>query len=156
MATLECHIKNLARSFVWWPGMDADWEEFMNTCQACQLSQYAPARAPLHPWEWPQRPRACLHVYYAGPFLGKIFLVVVDEYSKWMEVAIVNSATSGATIKKLQSMFAIHGLPEILVSNNGSQFYQLRISETVMSEQLCITLHPMGELSTLCSHSKKA
>jgi len=51
-----------------------------------------------------------------------MFLVVVDAHSKWIEVSIVNSATSAVTIQKLRSMFVTHGLPRMVVSDNGSVF----------------------------------
>ena len=51
-----------------------------------------------------------------------MLLVVVDAHSKWMEVSIVNSATTATTIEKLRAMFAIHGLPRTVVSDNGSVF----------------------------------
>ena len=54
-----------------------------------------------------------------------MYLIVVDAHSKWMETAIVNSATTAATIEKLRSMFATYGLPEILVSDNGTMFPSL-------------------------------
>ena len=65
---------------------------------------------------------ARIHVDYAGPFMGKMFLLVVDTHSKWMEVAVVTSATTQSTIEKLRVMFATHGLPDILVSDNGTAF----------------------------------
>ncbi|KAL5510827.1 hypothetical protein EMCRGX_G006433 [Ephydatia muelleri] len=49
-------MKGLARSFVWWPGIDAALEGKVKGCQACQKHGKAPAVAPLHPWEWPARP----------------------------------------------------------------------------------------------------
>ena len=33
---------------------------------------------------------------------------------------MVNPATSAITIQKLRSMFAAHGLPRVVVSDNGS------------------------------------
>ena len=51
-----------------------------------------------------------------------MLLVVVDAYSKWMEVSIVNSATTATTIEKLKTMFATYGLPRTVVSDNGSVF----------------------------------
>ena len=39
-------------------------------------------------------------------------------HSKWLEVVVVPSTTSAATTKALRSIFATHGLPEILVSDN--------------------------------------
>jgi len=49
-------MKGLARSFVWWPGMDSQLEEGVKACSSCQLNQNMPVTAPIHPWEWPQRP----------------------------------------------------------------------------------------------------
>ncbi|KAL9961178.1 hypothetical protein ACROYT_G030076 [Oculina patagonica] len=43
-------------------------------------------------------------------------------HSKWMDIHCVNSATSSATIEKLRTTFASHGLPEVVVSDNGSNF----------------------------------
>ena len=83
--------KALARSYVWWPGMDRDLEEQVNSCQTCQLHQKSPAEAPLHPWEWPGHPWERLHIDYAGPFMGHMFLVVVDAYSEWLEVYTMQS-----------------------------------------------------------------
>ena len=60
------------------------------------------------------------HVHYAGPFLRKMFLVVVDAHSKWPEVLIMNSTTSQSTIEALRTLFGRYELPTQLVSNNGS------------------------------------
>ena len=78
--------------------------------------------APLHPWEWPSRPWERIHIDYVGPFLGKIFLIMVDAYSKWLNVHPTIVATSRATIEKLRSTFAIHGVPTTIVNDNGSNF----------------------------------
>ena len=51
-----------------------------------------------------------------------MFLVIVDACSKWVDAYTVHTATTQGTIKKLQSSFAVHGLPDILVSDNGSCF----------------------------------
>ena len=55
-------------------------------------------------------------------FVGNMFLLIIDAHSKWMDIHCVNSATSSATNEKLRPAFALHGLPEILVSDNGSNF----------------------------------
>ena len=51
-----------------------------------------------------------------------MFLVVIDSHSKWLEVHEVSTATSALTFQKLRTMFAMHGLPDTLVSDNGSVF----------------------------------
>lgn len=115
-------MKALARSYVWWPNMDSEIEATVRRCQVCQTHRNLPTPAPLHPWEWPNRPWSRLHVDYAGPFLGKMFLVIIDAHSKWLDAYPMNSSTSTATIEKLRQSFAIHGLPETLVSDNGTCF----------------------------------
>ena len=113
-------MKALARSYVWWPGMDQQLENRVRLCEQCQLSRHVSPKVPLHPWEWPERPWSRIHVDYAGPFMGKWFLLVVDAHSKWIEVGIVSSATSTSTIQKLRAIFSTHGLPEVIVSDNGT------------------------------------
>ena len=61
---------------------------------------------------------------FAGPFLGHMFFFVMDAHSKWPEVVIMSSTTSQKTIEVLRSMFARHGLPEQLVSDNGRSSHQ--------------------------------
>lgn len=95
----------------------------------CQSTRKSPAPAPLHPWEWPARPWARVHIDHAGPFLGKRFLVVVDAQSKWLEVVPVPSISSQVTIGVLRSIFATHGLPEVVVSDNGTAFTSSEFQE---------------------------
>ena len=82
-------MKSLARSIVWWPGIDTDLQEKVRKCKQCQENQKSPALAPLHPWDWPKRPWARIHIDHAGPFQGKIYLVAVDAHSKWLEAVTV-------------------------------------------------------------------
>ena len=54
--------------------------------------------------------------------MGQMFLLIIDAHSKWMDIHCLNSATSSMTIEKLRTTFASHGLPEIVVTDNGSNF----------------------------------
>ena len=112
-------MKALARSYVWWPCMDADLEEAVRKCHACQVNQATPAAAPLHPWEWPSQPWMRVHIDFCGPVMGKMFLIAIDAHSMWIEAHSMTSITSAATMEKLRSMFAEHGIPAVLVSDNG-------------------------------------
>ena len=115
-------MKALARSYIWWIGLDKDIESLGKSCESCQAIKSNPTAAPLHPWVWPDTPWTRIHVDYAGPFLGKMFFLVVDAHSKWPEVFIMKSTTSQSTIEALRSLFGRYGLPEQLVSDNGPQF----------------------------------
>ena len=115
-------MKALARSYVWWPKLDADIEVLARSCTKCILNQENPAQAPIHPWEFPSTPWQRVHVDHAGPMDGETYLVVVDAYSKWLEVVNVKNTSSEESIRILRNIFATHGLPEILVTDNGSSF----------------------------------
>ena len=115
-------MKALARNYVWWPDLDSDITTKVHQCRICQEDRPNPPKAPLHPWDWPVRPWARLHIDHAGPFMGKLYLIVVDAYSRWIDVCIVHSTSAEATIQQLRSLFAVHGVPEQLVSDNGTGF----------------------------------
>ncbi|KAJ8375474.1 hypothetical protein SKAU_G00060540 [Synaphobranchus kaupii] len=115
-------MKALARSYVWWPGIDQQIEQLAMHCSGCQRVQNEPTIAPLHSWEWPASPWQRIHIDFAGPFMGTTFLVVVDACSKWPEVFTMNSTTTSHTIDVLRSLFARTGVPEQLVTDNGPQF----------------------------------
>ena len=115
-------MKSIARSLVWWPGIDKAIENEVEKCDQCQLHQKTPSLAPLHPWEWPNRPWSRVHIDHAGPFQGKLFLILVDAHSKWLEVMTVPSTSSEVSLQKLRVIFSTHGLPEVLVSDNASCF----------------------------------
>ena len=49
--------------------------------------------------------------------------------SKWMEVFPLNNATTHSTIEKLRLAFATHGLPDKVVSDNGTPFTSAEFNE---------------------------
>ena len=115
-------MKSLARIHVWWPSIDQHITNMVQNCTACQSERNKPATALLHPWSWPDRPWMRIHVDFAGPFQGAMFMIVVDAHSKWLEVIPMSSTTTEKTIAVLRNLFASYGLPEQLVSDNGPQF----------------------------------
>ena len=115
-------MKQLARGYVWWLNMNTQLEGIVSSCEKCQHTRPLPAKAPLHIWPWPECPWSRIHIDYAGPFLNKMFLVIVDAHSKWLEVLPVSNATTTVTIEQLLNVFTTHGLPNTIVSDNGSVF----------------------------------
>lgn len=48
-------------------------------------------------------------------------LLVVDSFSKWLEVFVVPNMTAETTIERMRTLFASYGIPEEIVSDNGPQ-----------------------------------
>ena len=115
-------MKSLSRMYVWWPGINADIEKSVRLCHGCQEAQSVPPVAPLNPWKWPTRPWARLHLDFAGPFEGKNILIAIDAHSKWVEAVCTPSTSSSAIIEELRTLFAKFGLPESVVTDNGTGF----------------------------------
>ena len=122
-------MKSLARDLVWWPGMDGSIETMVKQCVSCQQNQPSPPSAPLQPWSWPTRPWSCLHIDYADPVEGKMVLIVIDAHSKWIEVIPLSTATVFTTIQQLRKLFSQFGIPDTIVSDNGSQFTAMEFQE---------------------------
>ena len=114
-------MKSLARMFFWWPKLDDDIENVCKSCLPCVENASMPKPETVHPWKYPVQPWDRVHIDFAT-FEGKKFLLLVDAYSKWPEVRYMASTTAAKTIEALTDIFATHGFPVSLVSDNGPPF----------------------------------
>lgn len=139
-------MKMLARTFVWWPKIDDHLEFCVKNCEPCQQSRHATNRAPLHHWPVPSRRWQRVHIDFAQDTTQKgqqrNMLLVVDAYSKWMEVFQMGVTTTEKTIEKLRTLFSAYGLPEEIVSDNGVQFTSFEFAEFVRKNKIRHTLTP--------------
>lgn len=115
-------MKSLARSYVWWPSLNKDIENTCKSCMACQKQKKSPNAGTLQSWPIPEGIWERLHVDFLGPIRGKYCLIVIDAFSKWLEVFVLSTISSSATIDKLRGLFAQFGLPKTICSDNGGQF----------------------------------
>ena len=115
-------MKTMARLYVWWSNIETTIETCCKACNVCAVTAPAPA-ANLYPWPIPDNPWDRVHVDFAGPFLGSMWLLAMDAHSKWPSVIrLANYPTTEITIAGLDALFTIWGLPKTLVSDNGPQF----------------------------------
>jgi transposase InsO family protein len=66
------------------------------------------------------------------------YLVVVDYYSRYMEIQKLTSTTSAGVISALKGIFSRHGIPVEFMSDNGPQFASQEMKE--FAERYCFTL----------------
>ena len=109
--------------------LDSEIEARVRRCETCQQHVEHPPNTIPHPWEWPGKPWFRVHAEYAGPFEGKMILILVDAHSKFIDAHVVNSATTATTVQKMRQIFATHGLPVQLVTDNGSVFTSEEFSQ---------------------------
>ncbi|CAD5222802.1 unnamed protein product [Bursaphelenchus xylophilus] len=114
---------SLAQQNYWFPNMEQEIKRYVSLCADCAVVGKDNVRVPIQLWSRPNNPWERIHIDLCGPLHGKMWLIVVDSYSKWPEaIDMGRNTTSKAVISKLRNLFSIHGIPEQIVSDNGTQF----------------------------------
>lgn len=117
----------LARTTVWWPKIDEDITEMVKNCVACAESRpnksepLLPSPLPSRPWE-----KIGADLLKEG---GKWYLVLVDYYSKYIELCHVSRLDTKTVVQRLESVFARFGIPEVLFTDNGTQLTSAGMKE---------------------------
>lgn len=114
-------MKELARAFVYWPGINEDIENTVRDCVACEEQLKAPVKTELRSWPVPSGPWQRVHMDYFQ-LSDQMYLLIVDAFSKWPEVFHMTSTTSSRTVEKLSECCGRYGSMITLVSDNGPQF----------------------------------
>ena len=105
---------------VWWPGINDDIKAMIQKCLICSQhkTQYPepliPTSFPEYPW---QRVATDLFMWK-----NTTYLLLVDYYSRYIEISSLSSTTLKAVIQRMKTIFGRHGIPECLMSDNGPQF----------------------------------
>ena len=109
-----------AKRAVWWPGLSRQIEDMVRECRKC-AEHRTNHKEPMIPTPVPDRPWQTLgtDLCYVK---GRPYLVVVDYFSKYLEASPLSSLSSAETIRALKSIFARHGIPDVLRSDNGPQY----------------------------------
>ena len=106
-----------ARSVMYWPAMSNDINEMIAKCPTCLKYRRENQREPLTPHEVPLLPWQKLgaDIFEYG---GNAYLLIVDYFSKYPEVCLLQGKSASAVISRFRTVFARHGLPEILIADN--------------------------------------
>ena len=111
--------KQRARECLYWPGMMTQIYNLVSQCSTCKQNAKYQQRQPLINHDIPDQPWVKV-----GSDLfeydGAQYCLVVDYYSKFPEMMrLGRESTSQAVIRALKSIFSRHGIPRVLVTDNG-------------------------------------
>uniref|UniRef100_A0A0K0EAY5 RNA-directed DNA polymerase n=2 Tax=Strongyloides stercoralis TaxID=6248 RepID=A0A0K0EAY5_STRER len=141
-------IKMLARSYVFWPGYTNDIEVMVKGCRTCQEFGDPKTNEGLHSWEKAPSPWFRIHMDFAGPFMGSMWLLIVCAMSKFPHVYRMSKTESVNIIYCLKELFALHGNPVQLVTDNGRNFTSREMSRFLASRKIVHirtpAFHPMS------------
>ena len=109
-----------AKRALWWPGLSRQIEDLVKQCRKC-TERRINKKEPMIPSVVPDRPWQVIgtDICYVKK---RPYLIVVDYFSKFIEVNYLTSLASSETIRALKSVFARHGIPEVVRSDNGPQY----------------------------------
>ena len=142
-------MKQLAQRYVQWPNINRDIENLLQICTFCRQVSKAPASNYL-PWPDTKCAWERIHVDYAGPFCEKMWLICIDAHFKYPFVVMRNIGQTTPkkenAIDSLQQIFSLEGLPDTLLTDNGSQFVSDKFNA------FCIELN-IKHLTTLTYHN---
>ena len=122
-------VKALAKSHIWWPSLDMKLKELCKKCEICQSQRNKPPAGIPHPW---MHPTAAWERVYAdfAELEGQNYLIMIDAYSKWLEVhEMGTSTTASTTIEVMRQVFSFHGIPRRSVTDNGPQFRSVEFQD---------------------------
>ena len=113
--------KSNARSTMHWPSIDKDINKMISNCNACQKYRNL---NPLEPLLSHEIPKDVWNKVATDLFvcLNKLYLIVIDYTSKYFEIAQLPDASSDTVITHMRSIFARHGVPKVVFSDNGLQY----------------------------------
>lgn len=121
-------MKCLARERFWWRKMDDDVENFVKSCDVCNEHQNSNSNRNLCPWKASVTPFERIHLDFFHLF-GTNFLILVDSFTKFIQVWAMKDMTCSEVSSKLRTFFSTFGIPEELVTDGGPPFQSSMFAE---------------------------
>ncbi|XP_055311607.1 uncharacterized protein K02A2.6-like [Sitodiplosis mosellana] len=106
-----------AQNSVFWPNISNEIEQTVSNCIICQENAPKIQKEPLLPHDIPNEPFKKIACDILD-FKSKSFLVVVDFYSKWIELVKLKGKTAHHVNTELLRLFATFGYPHIIIADN--------------------------------------
>ena len=131
-----------ARDVLFWPGMSAQVKDFISKCSTCNEYSHRQCKEPLLNHPIPSRPWSKLAIDLFV-YDSVNYVVLVDYFSDFWEVAMLNNTMSTSIIDFCKQQFSRHGIPDILISDNGPQLKSSEFTEFARTWQFThITTSP--------------
>ena len=119
----QTRTKQLLRTKVSFPHMDSKVDNVVRKCIACQCSVPQAKMEPFHMFALPKSVCTELCLDFCGPLLsGEYLLILLNEYSRFPVVEIVNSTAAITVIPVVDKILTNYGIADVIQTNNGPPF----------------------------------
>lgn len=107
-----------AKQNFYWPKLSSELYNFIATCSTCNKYSRTQIRHPLLSHEIPAVPFAKIGLDLAKEN-GSFYLILMDYYSRWLEIEPLSNPNSAQIIEKLKRIFSAFGIPQKIVCDNS-------------------------------------
>jgi transposase InsO family protein len=156
---VERTIMKLTQSHPSWPFLRQHVKKFIKACPLCQKISQIKLQIHASPFSTSSyTPMEILNIDYVGPYPdGGYALVIIDCFSRWIEIFPVDSTTGEATAVALLQHFGRFGAPSQIRSDRGSHFVNSLIREFLLlvGTDHCLTLAYSKEENSLVERANK-
>lgn len=113
--------KRRAREVLYWPGMHRDIVTLVQNCEVCQRHRHQQPKEPMKPHDKPMEPwgKVGMDLFQLK---DKDYLLLMDYHSNYPEFVLLSNTTTEQVIAQTKAIFARHGIPVTVISDNGPQF----------------------------------
>ena len=118
----------LARDYVFWPRMSSQIKDLVASCPTCNCFRKNQQQEPLLQHEVPSGPWKKVGIDLFS-CLGDDYCLFTDYFSKFFEINKLQTLTAMEIIEKSQQQFARYGIPDHVISDNGTQFNSYEFKE---------------------------
>ena len=115
--------KEMIRNKYWFPSMNIQIENIVQAGFSCQIATNTFHTEPAKMTKIPQQPWEVVELDFCGPFPnGEYAMVLTDQFSRYPEVEFTRSIAIAPVREKLKKVFATHGVPKVVQTDNGPPF----------------------------------
>ena len=122
--------KQMLREKYWFPLMNSMIDTAIYQCYECQVATKRDREEPIKVTSIPNHPWDAVSIDHGGPYPdGHYNLVLIDKRTRYTVVESVSSTDFQTNKERLKHIFATHGTPRRIESDNGPPFNSKEFNE---------------------------
>ena len=111
----------MAKEVIYWPNINQQIKEMISTCTYCiDHRNQQPSEVIIHheipKTPWTKVATDIFHMY------NKVYVLIIDYTTRYFDIHKLDNCESHTVINKIKNTFTRLGIPQIGISDNGSEY----------------------------------